>query len=289
MRARDRRLPDGGLGPAALSGVGAVLVLLGALLSGYLGIAGFVWLIQERLLFYPQPVRTAPRAPDGWSFEQVRLTAADGAVLAGVLVRPEASRTPVVVYFGGNAEEVTAGAQGAAHDYGKRAVLLMNYRGYGASSGKPTEAALVSDGIEIVKWARLRGDLDGQRVALHGRSLGAGVAVQVAAATAPACVVLTSPFDSALEVARSFYPWLPVGLLLRHRFDSMAHAPRLTMPVLVLAGEADTLIAAERSRRLAQRWAGPSTYVELPGMGHGDLSIHPRYVESLRQFLDARL
>ncbi len=288
MRARDRRLPDGVVGPAPLS-VGAVLVLLGTIVGVYLGIAGLVWLTQERLLFYPQPVRTAPRAPDGWRLEEVRLTAADGVALAGVLVHPGSSRTPVVVYFGGNAEEVTAGAAGAARDYGDRAVLLMNYRGYGASGGKPTEASLVSDGIEIVKWARLRADLDGQRVALHGRSLGAGVAVQVAAATAPACVVLTSPFDSALEVARSVYPWLPVGLLLRHPFDSMAHAPRLTLPVLVLAGEADTLITAERSRRLAQRWAGPATYVELPGMGHNDLSVHPHYAETLRQFLDVRL
>ncbi len=269
--------------------MGTVLVLLGAILGGYLGIAGFVWLTQERMIFYPQPVRTAPRAPDGWSYEEVRLTASDGAVLAGVLVRPRSSRTPVVVYFGGNAEEVTGSAEGAARAYGDRAVLLMNYRGYGTSGGKPTERSLVADGIEIVKWARLRGDLDGQRVALHGRSLGAGVAVQVAAATGPACVILTSPFDSALEVAKSFYPWLPVELLLRHRFDSMAHAPRLTMPVLVMAGEADTLITADRSRRLAQRWAGPATYVGLPGMGHGDVSIHPRYLDSLRGFLDARL
>lgn len=262
-----------------------VLVALGA----YAGVALLVWALQERLIFYPQPVHGVARAPAAWSAERVDLAAADGTRLVGVLVKPPLERPPVVVYFGGNAEEVTAFAAEADATYGERAVLLLNYRGYGESGGAPGERELVADGVAAVDWARARPDLDGHRLALHGRSLGTGVAVQVAAQRPPRCIVLTSPFDSALDVARGVYPWLPVAWLMRHPFDSLAHAPRLAMPALVLAGDADTLIAPAHSRRLAAAWGRPATVVALPGMGHNDLAIHPRYAPEIRAFLDAHL
>ena len=104
----------------------------------------------------------------------------------------------------------------------------MNYRGYGASGGTPGETALVSDGIEIFDWAARRADLDAARIAIHGRSLGTGVAVQVAAARPARCVILTSPFDSARRrrAARSTggCRWRCSCAI---RFDSVARAPQL--------------------------------------------------------------
>jgi pimeloyl-ACP methyl ester carboxylesterase len=85
------------------------------------------------------------------------------------------------------------------------------------------------------------------------------------------------------------YPWLPVALLLRHRFDSAARAPGLRVPLLVLVGEADTLIAPHHSERLAAAWGGPVERVNLPGFGHNDLDLHPRYAQALRAFLDRHL
>ena len=123
------------------------------------------------------------------------------------------------------------------------------------------------------------------RVAVHGRSLGSAVAVQLAAQRPVRCVVLTSPFASAVDVARDFYSWLPVAWLMRHPFDSLAHAPRLAMPVLVLAGEADTVVPPEHSRRLAQAWGGTQTLVALRGVGHNDISLHPGYAREVRAFL----
>ena len=260
------------------------IVLLVAL-AGYAAVAALVWLRQESLLFYPQPVASAPRAPPGWRLESVRFTARDGTPLAGVLLLPPRAKPPLVVYFGGNAEEVTASAARVAETYGERAVLLVNYRGYGESGGKPGEQALIGDAVELLQWVARRDDVDGARIALHGRSLGSGVAVQAAAAHPVRCVVLTSPFDSAAEVARRFYPWLPVGLLMRHRFESIAHAPRLAMPLLVLTGSADTLVRPDHSERLASRWAGPVTRVSLAGFGHNDLDLPPRYAEAIRDFL----
>lgn len=288
MRARGRCLPHGKLRPAALRAarVAALKLILVIAVVGYLAIAAVVWLMQERLLFYPQPVLAPAGAPPGWKLEEVSFKARDGTVLAGVLAIPPVERPPLIVYYGGNAEEVTAFARDAADTYGPRAVLLVNYRGYGRSGGRPGEKALVADAVEILDWFSRRTDIDTSRIALHGRSLGTGVAVQVAAARPPRCVVLTSPFASAREVAAEIYPWLPVGLLLRHPFDSAARAPKLTMPALILMGGADELIPKRHSERLAGLWAGPVQQQSLEGFGHNDLSLSPRYAAAIHAFLD---
>jgi len=264
------------LAVAALVGYGAVVVL--------------VWFAQEKLLFYPQPPRGKPAAPSGWQLEDVGIATNDGTRLAGVLVSPaQQPRGPLVIYFGGNAEEVTAYASAAAQSYGPRAALLVNYRGYGESGGRPGEKAMVADGLAIYDWAAGRADVDPTRIALHGRSLGTGVAVQVAAARPARCVILTSPFTSALDVARSIYAWLPVALLMRHPFDSMAHAPRLEVPALFLMGDADTLIPMHLSQRLADAWGGPVERETMQGFGHNDLSMHPRYDAAVHAFLGRHL
>ncbi|HEX4330714.1 MAG TPA: CocE/NonD family hydrolase [Usitatibacter sp.] len=256
---------------------------------GYAAAILLTWAFQEKLLFYPRAVAAPPVAPAGWKLEEVRIDAADGTVLAGALVIPPVAKPPLVVYLGGNAEEVTSFAGEAERTYGERAVLLVNYRGYGDSGGTPSEKALVADGIAIVDWAANRGDLDTRRIAIHGRSLGTGVAVQVAAARPPRCVVLTSPFSSALEVAQAHYRWLPVARLMRHPFDSAARAPALRMPALVLIGDADTLVPPSQSERLASLWGGPIERLVLHGYGHTDLSIDPRYDAAIQAFLDRSL
>ena len=269
--------------------MGAVRDIALAVVLGYVAIAALVWFAQERLMFFPRAAPGTPRPPPGWQLEQVRITAKDGTALAGVLVRPSAARGPLLIQFGGNAEEATESASTVHEAYGSRAVLLVNYRGYGESAGAPGEKPLVADAIELYDWAARRADVDPARIALHGRSLGTGVAVQLAAARPVRCVVLTSPFSSAIDVARAAYPWLPVALLMRHPFDSMAHAPKLAMPALVLMGEADRVIPVESSERLAAAWGGPVERLRLPGFGHNDLSLHPGYNAAIRAFLDANI
>lgn len=251
--------------------------------------AAFLWLMQDSMIFLPRPASPFVTAPPGWKLEKVSLTAADGTALAGVLVTPpgEAGRRwPAVLYFGGNAEEVTASAPDVERRYGRRAVLLVNYRGYGDSRGKPGEAALVADAIALHDWAARRADLDPARFCVHGRSLGSGVAVQLAAARSLRCVVLTSPYDSLAAVGHTHYPWLPVGLLLRHRFDSAAVAGRIAVPALVIYGSEDTIVPAEHSERLAAAWGGPVERLRLEGFGHNDLDLNPRYAEAVSAFLD---
>ena len=265
--------------------VGALRDLVVFVVVAYAAVVALMWFAQERLQFYPQPAMGPPSAPPGWSLEEVRHTARDGTILAGTLVRPAAARGALVIYYGGNAEEVTAYASEAAAVYGERAVLLVNYRGYGASGGRPGERDMVADSIELYDWAARRADVDPERIALPGRSLGTGVAVQVGAARPARCVVLTSPFASARQVASEIYFWAPVGMIMRHPFDSLAHAPRLRMPALFLVGEADTLIPARYSKRLADAWGGPVERVSFAGFGHNDISVNPRYPAAVQAFL----
>ncbi|HEY2628531.1 MAG TPA: alpha/beta hydrolase [Usitatibacter sp.] len=263
-----------------------IKVLLLALAAGYAGVVLFAWLGQDRLLFHPRPVESKPVAPAGWRAEEIEFTTQDGTRLFGVFVLPPNPKPPLVIYFGGNAEEVTSIAAMAKEYYADRAALYVNYRSYGASEGKPGEAALVSDGIELFDWARKRGDIDASRIAVHGRSLGTGVAVQVAAARPARCIVLTSPFLSAREVAKEIYPWLPVALLMRHPFDSAARAPAMKIPALFIMGTADTLVPMEQSQRLADLWGGPGERLVLEGFTHNDVHVNPRYGATIREFLD---
>jgi len=290
VRARDRRLPDGRIGPAPLRlTLDTLKLFLAATTVVYAGIVVAVWIAQERMLFYPQGVTIPPRAPAGWRMETVAFTARDGTRLAGTLLLPPMERAPLVIYFGGNAEEVTGYAHSARETYGERAVLFVNYRGYGESGGKPTESGLVSDAIELYDWARAHGGIDPQRIALHGRSLGSGVAVQLAASRPVRCVILTTPFSSALDVAREVYPWLPVALLMRHPFDSARRAPSIHVPALFLTGGADTLIPKRHAERLASVWGGSVEHISFDGFGHNDIDLSPRYVQAIHAFLDRHL
>lgn len=288
MRARGRCLPHGKFRPATLRSriVEILKVLALAAVAGYAGVVLLAWLGQERLLFYPRPVESKPVVPEGWRAEEVAFTARDGTRLAGVLALPPNPKPPLVIYFGGNAEEVTSLAAMSRDYYADRAALYVNYRGYGASEGKPGEKILVSDGLELFDWAAKRGDIDASRIAVHGRSLGTGVAVQVAAARPARCIVLTSPFLSAREVAKELYPWLPVTLLMRHPFDSAARAPAMKTPALFIMGTADTLVPMDQSRQLADLWGGPGERLVLEGFGHNDVHVNPQYGATIRAFLD---
>jgi len=283
MRARHRRVPDGRFGTAALSPTAASVAI--ALAAGYVALAFLVWIAQERLIFLGAGAAPDTPAPEGWRTEAVEVSARDGVRLRGTLVLPPQGSAPLVIYYGGNAEEVTARARDVAATYGPVATLLVNYRGYGRSEGRASEASLVADALEIHDAIAKRPDIDRTRIALHGRSLGSGVAVAVAASRPVRCVVLTSPFASARDVAIEAYPWLPVRWMLRHPFDSHALAPRVSVPLLVLVGSADDIIAPRHSEKLARAWGGPVERQSFAGFGHNDLDLHPGYAQAIRAFL----
>jgi pimeloyl-ACP methyl ester carboxylesterase len=263
--------------------------MIGSLVKIVLGVAIgaplLAWLFQERMLFFPRPVesRPAPR-PD---LEEVTVVASDGARLRGWMVRGKGTPAPLVIYFGGNAEEVSWLA-GIADRFAGWSLLLLNFRGYGDSEGKPGEKALLEDGLSIHDYASKRPDVDAARIVAMGRSLGSGVAVHLAAHRPLRGVILVSPYDSVVEVAKRHYPFLPVSLLLRHRFNSLALAPQIETPLLCLAATQDRIIPPVHSRALFEAWRGEKTWREVPRSDHDSIAGEPEYWRSVAEFLRER-
>jgi pimeloyl-ACP methyl ester carboxylesterase len=246
------------------------LVVIGVPLVMYLG--------QDSLIFHPQRVEESRRAAVAQSpgVESLFIHAADGTRLHAWHVKGD----PLIIYFGGNAEEVSW----MLGDAPKRAPgvgwLLVDYRGYGSSDGSPSEKALVSDALQW--YDHFKGT---ERIHVFGRSLGSGVAVQLAAQRPVAGVILVAPFDSLMEVGKRLYPFLPVDWMLKHRFDSAALAPKMKTPLLCIVASHDEIIPAEHAKRLYDAWGGPKQWVDLEGAGHNSTDNAANYWPSIARFL----
>jgi len=259
-------------------------LVLGAALV--LGLPAAAYLAQDRMLFLPH-LAVAPPGASGppRPVEEIAFATPDGPRLRGWLAPSRASPAPLVVYYGGNAENVVG--QAFEPWPGDWSLALVNYRGYGASEGQPSEPALYADAELVFDALARRPDVDPARIVLAGRSLGTGVATYVAARRPVRGVVLISPYDSMVALARHHYPFLPVRLLLRHRFDSIARAPTISAPLLAIVGERDSVVPLARSRRLYDAWGGPKHWVALPGADHDTLGREQEFWEPIRAFLEA--
>lgn len=241
--------------------------------AGYGLICLLVYLAQDRLLYLRTPGSPHP----GAHALRIERGAADLVVweLHGAAL-------PALLYFGGNAEDVGANIPDFDAAFPERAVYLVNYRGYGGSSGEPSEAALTADAEAIYDALRSRHD----PIAVIGRSLGSGVAVALAARHPVERLVLVTPFDSIANVAADHFFWLPVRYLMRDRYDSLGRIGQVRAPTLVVVAERDEVVFRARSDALIAAVSPPLRHTLLvPGATHNDVSFHPVYFQSLREFL----
>jgi uncharacterized protein len=187
-----------------------------------------------------------------------------------------------LIYFGGNAEDVAGSIDALSSALPEYSLYLVNYRGYGGSTGRPTEKGLFVDGLAVFDHVRSRHS----SVVVMGRSLGSGVAVHVASRRPVDSLVLVTPFDSLVNVARGHLPHLPVGLLMRDRYDSVSQARNVTSPVLAVMAQADEIIPEVRSSALVAAFPADQVSVEvIPGVGHNTLDQSPAYLGAVRAFL----
>ena len=149
-------------------------------------------------------------------------------------------------------------------------VLLFDYRGYGGNTGRPSEEGLAADARAAQAWLAAQPDVDPQRIAYFGESLGAAVAVGLAVQRPPAALILRSPFTSLADVGAVHYPWLPVRWLLLDRYPSIERIASVHAPLLVIAGDRDDIVPLPLSRRLYDAAVEPKRFVLVPGAGHND-------------------
>lgn len=246
----------------------ALLGLAGLLLVTYLALCAGLYLMQGSMLYFPQPAAAATP----W----LELPGTDAGVRVAVHEQPGAE---AVVYFGGNAEDVSRTLPELQRAFPGRALYLLHYRGYGGSAGEPGEVALTRDALALFDLAQARH----RQVELVGRSLGSGLAVRVASQRPVRRLVLVTPFDSLQAIAARHYPWMPVRWLMRDKYESWRYAPRVRAPTLLIEAEHDEVIPRVSTRQLLGRFApGVAGLVVVPGAGHNSLSDHPAYLGLLR-------
>jgi len=246
----------------------SIVMVAGA--AFYLAACLGLFLVQRSFIYFPPP--------------QARVEAPSTSILAVPGARVLVSERPLpgnraVIYLGGNAEDVSASLPLLAQAFPRHALYLPHYRGYAGSSGKPTEAALVADALLLFDKVAARHP----EVVLIGRSLGTGVAVQVASRRRIARLVLVTPFDSLQGLAQQQFPYMPVRWLLRDTYESGRYAPQIAAPTLILAAGADEIIPAASTAQLLARFApGVASMRVLHGAGHNTISATPDYLRALQ-------
>jgi pimeloyl-ACP methyl ester carboxylesterase len=265
--------------------MGSVPVFATILAVVVIGFPLLMFLVQDRLLFMPQRLAESRREEIRKRYPAVEeiVLESENQKLHAWHVKAAPGK-PLVIYFGGNAEEVSWMLEDAVQRAPGVGWLLVSYRGYGASEGSPSEASISADALTWHDYSVK--NLGAREVVAFGRSLGSGAAVFLASERKLASVILVTPFDSLVEVAKHHYPFLPVSLLLRHRFDSVGRAPMIAAPLLCIAAGQDNVIPVVHARRLFDAWGGPKRWIEFPGADHDSISAEPGYWCAITAFLD---
>lgn len=265
----------------------SVLPLLGALVLAWIAMLVFMSVMESRFLYFP--VRTLDAQPSDYGLrsEELHVTTSDGVRLHGWWI--PADRSLVVLLFHGNAGNVSHRLDRAklfAEHLGVD-LFLVDYRGYGLSQGRPSEAGLFRDGLAIYDEARRRG-FRPERIVLLGESLGCAVAVEVALARPVAAVALETPFLSVPALARKHYPFVPT-FLVRSKFDAESRIARVAVPKLILAAGRDEIAPPSHARRLFDLAQPPKELYVIPAAGHNDTYVAggEPYLEVWHRFLNA--
>jgi fermentation-respiration switch protein FrsA (DUF1100 family) len=256
-------------------------------------ILAILYVMQRSLIYFPGS--TGPGTdllPAG--AEEVEIPTADGLRLAGWFLPAEGpSPSPAVLIFNGNAGDRSHRLPLAeALHYRGYAVLLFDYRGYAGNPGSPSEDGLRADARAAVDTLAARSDVDPERIAYFGESLGAAVAGGLATERPPAALILRSPPSSLADVGRHHYPFLPiVDALLMDRYPLAEQLRDVRVPLLVLATDRDEMVPADLSRRVLDAAAGPKRYGSLDASHHNDpaLLAGEEMLGAITLFLDESL
>jgi pimeloyl-ACP methyl ester carboxylesterase len=247
------------------------LFVYGALVFVLLALALLVliFISQRSLIYFPQPRSNRDSAI-------IVVPSSTGPVLVSTRAM---SGSDAVLYFGGNAEDVSVDLPDFSRAFPNDAIYLLHYPGYGGSAGHPTEKSITEAAFAAFDVVHA----EHPNVILIGRSLGTGVAVHVASQRPITRLVLVTPFNSLVDVANEHYPFLPNRLLMIDRFDSWKYAPQVTAPTRIIAAGDDEIIPRSSTERLRTRFTKTAaTYVVVPHAGHNSISDDPHYLQLLQ-------
>lgn len=253
-----------------------VLIIIGALIAiAYVGFCALLFFVQRSMLYLPTPIAPGAQPPS------LALEVKGATLRVTTFVHPGRD---AVIYFGGNGEEVDHALPTLEAAFPTHALYLMHYRGYSGSTGAPTESALFEDAVSL--FDRVRAEHDS--VVVIGRSLGSGVAIQLAARRPASRLVLVTPYDSIAGIAAGQFPFVPVSLLLRDKFESWRYAASVTAPTLLIVAAHDEVIPRTSSEALYSRFkAGVAAEAILPEATHNTVSQSEAYIPLLAGTVDS--
>ena len=239
----------------------------GALL--YAGACAVLFVSQRSMIYFPRPRRVDTRTIT------LGLPKPEPEVLAST--RPREGQD-ALIYFGGNAEDVSASLPAFAQAFPDHALYFLHYRSYGGSGGTPSEGAILRDAVALFDLVRA----EHSRIAVVGRSLGSGVAVHLASRRPVSRLVLVTPYSSLQEIAARRLPYFPVRWLMRDPFESWRYAPLVSAPTLLIVAEHDEVIPRWSTDRLYPHFArGVASMQVIAGVEHNTISESPEYFKLL--------
>lgn len=250
-----------------------IILLVLLLVIGYILAALYLYINQRSMIYFPHK---GPSDSHDSTFE----IESDGHTLKGWVVNP--GRRKTIIYFGGNSERIEGNIDAFQTLFPHYTLHLLNYRGFGESDGKPTEAGLYQDALTI--YDHLKAEY--AHISVIGRSLGSGVATWLAASRKVEKLILITPFDSAKEVAQKAYPYFPMSLLLKDKHDSWSRAKQIDSRILMIIASDDAIISREHSDRLAEQFKPEQIeVVVIDDATHNTISTHPEFFDAMQAFM----
>jgi uncharacterized protein len=258
--------------PWASSAKTALMAIAAVLICLYVGLAAILYFAQRSMMYFPETIHTPPAQAGLAEAEEVTLTASDGERLIAWHVAPREGK-PVILYFHGNGGALRYRVERFRKFIGDGVGLVaLEYRGYGGSSGSPSEAGLIADAEAAYAFAAAR--YPAQQLVLWGESLGSGVAVALAAEKPVGRLIMEAPFTSAAAVAATRYWYLPIRLLMKDQFRSDERIENVTAPVLILHGVNDHIVPYAMGERMFELTKARKHIVRFLDGDHEDLDHH---------------
>jgi uncharacterized protein len=263
-----------------------IKVVIAVALALYAMAVVVMYAAQRRFIYFPETGRTSPAAAGLPDVSEWIIATPDGEKVVAWYGKARPGQ-PTLLYFHGNGGTLELRAETISRYLARgRGMFMMSYRGFSGSTGAPSEAANVAD-AKLAYDTLIKDGVSPDDIILYGESLGTGVAVQVAREKKVAGVILDSPYTSILELASQYYPWLPVSLLLKDRYESIRYIRDVHAPIFILHGQADDIVPVDMGRRLYAAANQPKEIRTIPGGGHvihdGPTSeIINRWIDRLR-------
>jgi len=265
--------------------IGIIILVL------YVSICALLYFNQDDLLFHPQPTSNQEvteilnKYPE---FDTLSFVMKDGNRTCGYISKDTIKeKLPLVIYFGGNAEEVSHLADFKKY-FPNTIMVLINYRSFGLSQGVISEKTMFGDALEVYDKLITNPEIDANNVIVIGRSIGTGVATYLSSQRKVNATVLITPYENMIDVAFEKYPFVPISLLIKHRFESDTYAPSISTPMLALISANDKIIPKHHAYKLKEAWKGKTEALEV-NEDHNSIMNNEEVRKKIEEFVNENI